>query len=129
MANGLPLVDTHQQMRASSEFKAPTNNFTSFSGDMLRGAQATISRSPESGKVTKTEPPKYQEDPTVSMSAEDRALTDKLMAQIMEKPKSRTQEVIPPIEKNISEEKAKKPQGFWAQLKETIQNFFRNLFR
>lgn len=41
MANGLPLVDTHQQMRASPEFKAP-NNFTSFSGDMLREAQTTI---------------------------------------------------------------------------------------
>lgn len=128
MANGPPLVDTPRQMKASPEFKAPANNFTSFSENMLRDAQATISRSPETGKVTITEPPKYQEDPTISMSPQDRELTDRLMAQIMDKPEPKKQpEIVSQIEKNIS--KDKKQQGFWLQLKEAIQNFFRNLFR
>lgn len=129
MATRLPLVDTHQQMRASSEFKAPANNFTSFSGDMLRDAQETISRRHESGAVTVNEPPKYQENPTISMSPEDKALTDQLMAQIMDKPEpKKPQQVASQIETKIPQE-IKKSQGFFASIWESIRNFFRNIFR
>lgn len=127
MANGLPLVDA-KQASASHEFKAPANNFTSFSGDMLRDAQATISRPPESGAVTITEPLKY-EDPTISMSPQDKELTDRLMAQIMDKPETKKpQEAISQIENKIPQE-IKKSQGFFASIWESIKNFFKDLFR
>jgi len=72
-----------------------------------------------------TEPPKYQEDPTISMSPQDEELTKKLMAQIMDKPgPKKPQEVISQIENKIPQE-IKKPQGLWAKISE----WFRNLFR
>lgn len=128
MANGPPLVDV-QQARTSSELRATNkNSFTPFSNDMLRDAQATISRSPESRAVTVTEPPRFQEDPTISMSPQDKALADQLIAQVMDNPEpKKQQEAVSQIEKSISQEK--KQQGFWIQFKEVIQSFFRNLFR
>ena len=83
---------------------------------------------PEFGRSIITEPPKY-EDSTISMSPQDKELTDRIMAQIMDKPEpKKPQEVVSQIKKNLPQE-TKKPQGFWAQLTTTIQNFFRNLFR
>ena len=123
MVNGPSLAD-FQQAKISPEFKASSRNFTSFSGDMLREAQATIPRSPENGAVTLSEPPRYQEDPTVSMSSQDKELTDRLMAQIMEKPiPKRQSEVVSQSEKKTSKEE-KKAQGFLARLWEKIKNFF-----
>lgn len=82
---------------------------------------------PEFNKPTMTEPSEYK-DPTASMSPEDKALTDKLMAQIMhQEGPQKPQEVISQIEKKIPQEK--KSQGFWAQLITAIQDFFRNIFR
>jgi len=77
---------------------------------------------PEFGRPTMSEPPKYVE-PTTAMLPQDKALTDRLMAQIMEKPKSKSQEVVPQIEKRNLQEK--KTQGFF----EKILEWFRNLFR
>lgn len=71
-----------------------------------------------------TEPLKY-EDPTVSMSLENKALTERLMAQIMEKPESKKpQEVVSQIEKNLPQE-VKKSQGFLAKFLDWLKNFFK----
>ncbi|MBI5122665.1 hypothetical protein HZA75_02280 [Candidatus Roizmanbacteria bacterium] len=74
---------------------------------------------PEFKKPTMTEPPKYSE-PT------DTANVDELMAQIMKEKPKKPQEVVSQIEKEIPQEK--KPQGFWAKIKDAIENFFRKLF-
>lgn len=125
MANGPPVPD-FIQTRSTQEFKAP-NKFTPFSSEMLKNAQTTLTRSPESGAVTMTEPPKY-EDPTTSMSQRDKELTDQLLAQVMDSKGSKNpQEAVSQIEKKIPQEK--KSQGFWAQLITAIQDFFRNIFR
>lgn len=83
---------------------------------------------PEFGRSIITEPPKF-EDPTDSMSPQDKELTNRLMAQIMDKPESKKpQEVVQQIEKKIPIE-AKKSQGFWAKISEVIKDFFKNFFR
>ncbi|MEK7633854.1 MAG: hypothetical protein AAB437_03355 [Patescibacteria group bacterium] len=63
---------------------------------------------PEFGRPTITEPPPKYGEPTASMSSEDKALTDRLMAQIMDKPEpKKPQTVTSQIEKNIPKEAKK----------------------
>jgi len=106
------------------EAPKPLQNFT----PLPKYEQSTLTTSPRFEKPTITEPPKY-ETPTDPISPADEALTKKLMAQIMEKPKPKTgqqgpPEVKPEINVNIPQE-AKNPQGFWAK----IFDWFRNIFR
>lgn len=83
---------------------------------------------PEFGRSIITEPQKYGE-PITTVLPQDKELTDKLLAQIMnQKVPKNPQEVVSQIEKKIPQE-VKKSQGFWAQLITAIQDFFRNIFR
>lgn len=121
MPHGLSRPDFNQSKQAP-EFKAPTSNFTSFSGDMLKDAQTTVSRSHESGEVKIAEPVR-SEEPTVLMSSKDKELTEALMAQIMDKPRSKEVPIAPEIVKKTLEQ-TKNPQGFWAKIWEKIRSFF-----
>jgi len=78
--------------------------------------------SPEFGKPTMTEPPKYSE-PT------DTANVDELMAQILGQKKN-TEVISSPISKlPIITKTENKPQGLLAQIIEWFKTTFRNLFR
>ncbi len=80
---------------------------------------------PEFIRPTMTELPKYEE-PTMT-SPQDEELTKRLLAQVMDQKPKKPEEIIPHVEKNISQEK--KSQGFLAQIIERLKTTFRNLFR
>lgn len=99
------------------ESPKPAGNFTPF--DINQYKKPDFMPLPRFEKSDVVPPPEYQEDPTVSMSAKDKALTDQLMEPIMKKPEPKKQQEAEHLQE------VKEKQGFWAKILDWLRNLFR----